>query len=112
SSARSVSFDLPAWRGRDPDHPLAAGEVGKGGVSVVSLADMESLFAGIPLGDVTTPITIHSPAAMVFAMYLVVAERQGVSWQALSGTIQNDILKEFIAQKEDIYPPPPSLALT
>jgi len=97
--------------GRDPDHPLAAGEVGKCGVSVVSLADMEALFAGIPLGDVTTSMTINSPAAMVFAMYLVVAERQGVSWQALSGTIQNDILKEFIAQKEYIYPPRPSMRL-
>jgi methylmalonyl-CoA mutase N-terminal domain/subunit len=107
----SVAFDLPTLMGRDPDHPLAAGEVGKCGVSVVSLADMESLFAGIPLGDVTTSMTINSPAAMVFAMYLVVAERQGVSWQALSGTIQNDILKEFIAQKEYIYPPRPSMRL-
>ncbi len=107
----SVAFDLPTLMGRDPDHPLAAGEVGKCGVSVVSLADMESLFAGIPLGEVTTSMTINSPAAMVFAMYLVVAERQGVSWQALSGTIQNDILKEFIAQKEYIYPPRPSMRL-
>jgi len=80
-------------------------------VSVVALAEMESLFAGIPLGEVTTSMTINSPAAMVFAMYLVVAERQGVSWQALSGTIQNDILKEFIAQKEYIYPPRPSMRL-
>jgi methylmalonyl-CoA mutase, N-terminal domain len=107
----SVAFDLPTLMGRDPDHPLAAGEVGKCGVSVVSLADMESLFAGIPLGEVTTSMTINSPAAMVFAMYLVVAERQGVSWSALSGTIQNDILKEFIAQKEYIYPPRPSMRL-
>ncbi len=107
----SVAFDLPTLMGRDPDHPLAAGEVGKCGVSVVSLADMESLFAGIPLAEVTTSMTINSPAAMVFAMYLVVAERQGVSWQVLSGTIQNDILKEFIAQKEYIYPPRPSMRL-
>jgi methylmalonyl-CoA mutase N-terminal domain/subunit len=107
----SVAFDLPTLMGRDPDHPLSAGEVGKCGVSVVSLADMESLFAGIPLGEVTTSMTINSPAAMVFAMYLVVAERQGVSWKALSGTIQNDILKEFIAQKEYIYPPRPSMRL-
>jgi methylmalonyl-CoA mutase N-terminal domain/subunit len=107
----SVAFDLPTLMGRDPDHPLSAGEVGKCGVSVVSLADMESLFAGIPLGEVTTSMTINSPAAMVFAMYLVVAERQGVSWKTLSGTIQNDILKEFIAQKEYIYPPRPSMRL-
>jgi methylmalonyl-CoA mutase N-terminal domain/subunit len=107
----SVAFDLPTLMGRDPDHPLSAGEVGKCGVSVVSLADMESLFDGIPLGEVTTSMTINSPAAMLFAMYLVVAERQGVSWKALSGTIQNDILKEFIAQKEYIYPPRPSMRL-
>jgi methylmalonyl-CoA mutase N-terminal domain/subunit len=107
----SVAFDLPTLMGRDPDHPLAAGEVGKCGVSVVSLADMESLFAGIPLGEVTTSMTINSPAAMVFAMYLVVAEQQGASWRTLSGTIQNDILKEFIAQKEYIYPPRPSMRL-
>jgi methylmalonyl-CoA mutase, N-terminal domain len=107
----SVAFDLPTLMGRDPDHPLALGEVGKCGVSVVSLADMETLFDGIPLGDVTTSMTINSPAAMIFAMYLVVAERQGVPWTALSGTIQNDILKEFIAQKEYIYPPRPSMRL-
>src|SRR6476469_9440040 len=107
----SVAFDLPTLMGRDPDHPLSLGEVGKCGVSVASLADMESLFAGIPLGEVTTSMTINSPAAMVFAMYLVVAEQQGISWQALSGTIQNDILKEFIAQKEYIYPPRPSMRL-
>jgi methylmalonyl-CoA mutase, N-terminal domain len=70
-----------------------------------SLADMETLFDGIPLGDITTSMTINSPASMIFAMYLVVAEKQGASWQRLSGTIQNDILKEFIAQKEFIYPP-------
>ena len=97
--------------GRDPDDDLSLGEVGKCGVSIISLADMETLFAGIPLGDVTTSMTINSPASMVLAMYLVAAERQGVSWPALSGTIQNDILKEFIAQKEYIYPPRPSMRL-
>lgn len=107
----SVAFDLPTLMGRDPDHELSLGEVGKCGVSVVSLADMETLFAGIPLGQVTTSMTINSPAAMVFAMYLVVAQRQGVPWATLSGTIQNDILKEFIAQKEYIYPPRPSMRL-
>jgi methylmalonyl-CoA mutase N-terminal domain/subunit len=107
----SVAFDLPTLMGRDPDHPLSLGEVGKCGVSVVSLADMERLFAGIPLADITTSMTINSPAAMVLAMYLVVAERQGADWSRLSGTIQNDILKEFIAQKEYIYPPRPSMRL-
>ena len=107
----SVAFDLPTLMGRDPGHPLALGEVGKCGVSIVSLADMETLFEGIPLGEITTSMTINSPAAMIFAMYLVVAERQGASWQTLSGTIQNDILKEFIAQKEYIYPPRPSIRL-
>ncbi|MGE0448654.1 MAG: methylmalonyl-CoA mutase [Vicinamibacterales bacterium] len=107
----SVAFDLPTLMGRDPDHPLSLGEVGKCGVSVASLSDMEALFEGIHLGEVTTSMTINSPAAMVFAMYLVVAERQGVGWQTLSGTIQNDILKEFIAQKEYIFPPRPSMRL-
>jgi methylmalonyl-CoA mutase N-terminal domain/subunit len=97
--------------GRDPDHPLSLGEVGKCGVSVVSLADMERLFDGIALGDITTSMTINSPAPMLFAMYLVVAEQQGVDWRRLSGTIQNDILKEFIAQKEYIFPPRPSMRL-
>ncbi|MCC7418014.1 MAG: methylmalonyl-CoA mutase family protein [Acidobacteria bacterium] len=107
----SVAFDLPTLMGRDPDHPLSLGEVGKCGVNVASLADMETLFGGIPVGEVTTSMTINSPAAMIFAMYLVVAERQGAGWQALSGTIQNDILKEFIAQKEFIFPPRPSMRL-
>jgi methylmalonyl-CoA mutase, N-terminal domain len=107
----SVAFDLPTLMGRDPDHELSLGEVGKCGVNIASLADMETLFDGIPLGEITTSMTINSPAPMLFAMYLVVAERQGVSWQALSGTIQNDILKEFIAQKEYIYPPRPSMRL-
>ncbi len=107
----SVAFDLPTLMGRDPDHPLSLGEVGKCGVSVTSLADMEALFDGIPLGEVTTSMTINSPAPMIFAMYLVLAERQKVDWKAISGTIQNDILKEFIAQKEYIYPPRPSVRL-
>jgi methylmalonyl-CoA mutase N-terminal domain/subunit len=107
----SVAFDLPTLMGRDPDHALALGEVGKCGVNVATLADMEQLFGGIPLGDVTTSMTINSPAAVIFAMYLAVAERQGTDWRRLSGTIQNDILKEFIAQKEYIYPPRPSMRL-
>jgi methylmalonyl-CoA mutase, N-terminal domain len=107
----SVAFDLPTLMGRDPDHPLALGEVGKCGVSVASLADMETLFEGISLADITTSMTINSPASMIFAMYLVVAERQGADWKKISGTIQNDILKEFIAQKEYIYPPRPSMRL-
>jgi methylmalonyl-CoA mutase, N-terminal domain len=107
----SVAFDLPTLMGRDPDHELSLGEVGKCGVSIVSLADMERLFEGIALGDVTTSMTINSPAPMIFAMYLVVAEKQGADWARLSGTIQNDILKEFIAQKEYIYPPRESMRL-
>src|SRR5579862_2625525 len=111
SHGLSVAFDLPTLMGRDPDHPLALGEVGKCGVSIVSLADMERLFDGIGLGGITTSMTINSPAPMIFAMYLAVAEQQGASWKTLSGTIQNDILKEFIAQKEYIFPPRPSMRL-
>jgi methylmalonyl-CoA mutase N-terminal domain/subunit len=107
----SVAFDLPTLMGRDPDHELSLGEVGKCGVSVVSLADMERLFDGISLGGVTTSMTINSPAPMIFAMYLAVAEKQGADWKTLSGTIQNDILKEFIAQKEFIFPPRQSMRL-
>jgi len=107
----SVAFDLPTLMGRDPDHELSLGEVGKCGVSIVSLADMERLFDGIALGDITTSMTINSPAPMIFAMYLAVAEKQGADWKTLSGTIQNDILKEFIAQKEYIYPPRQSMRL-
>jgi methylmalonyl-CoA mutase N-terminal domain/subunit len=107
----SVAFDLPTLMGRDPDHELSLGEVGKCGVSIVSLADMERLFDGIALRDVTTSMTINSPAPMIFAMYLAVAEKQGADWQTLSGTIQNDILKEFIAQKEYIFPPRESMRL-
>ncbi len=109
----SVAFDLPTLMGRDPDHPLCLGEVGKCGVSVISLADMERLFEGIPLDDpkITTSMTINSPAPMIFAMYLVVAEQHGADWKKISGTLQNDILKEFIAQKEYIFPPRQSMRL-
>jgi methylmalonyl-CoA mutase N-terminal domain/subunit len=107
----SVAFDLPTLMGRDPDHELSLGEVGKCGVSVSSLADMEALFDGIALSDVTTSMTINSPAPMLLAMYLVVAEQQGADWKHVSGTIQNDILKEYIAQKEYIFPPRPSMRL-
>ena len=107
----SVAFDLPTLMGRDPDDPLSQGEVGKCGVNVSSLPDMERLLDGIELDRVTTSMTINAPAAMIFAMYLVVAERQGADWSRLSGTLQNDILKEYIAQKEYIYPPRPSMRL-
>jgi len=111
STGLSVAFDLPTLMGRDPDHELSLGETGKCGVNVTSLADMETLFDGIRLGDITTSMTINSPAAMIFAMYLVVAEKQGADWKKISGTIQNDILKEFIAQKEYIFPPRPSMRI-
>lgn len=107
----SVAFDLPTLMGLDADDPLSAGEVGKCGVAISSLADMEALFDGIPIEKVTTSMTINAPAAMIFAMYLAVAEKQGADWQKISGTVQNDILKEYIAQKEWIYPPRPSMRL-
>jgi methylmalonyl-CoA mutase, N-terminal domain len=107
----SVAFDLPTLMGYDSDHPLSRGEVGKCGVAISSLADMEVLFESIPLAEVTTSMTINSPAAIIWAMYLAVAEKQGADWKLLSGTLQNDILKEYIAQKEYIYPPEPSLRL-
>jgi methylmalonyl-CoA mutase, N-terminal domain len=107
----STAFDLPTLMGYDSDHPLSEGEVGKCGVAISSLADMEVLFDHIPLADVTTSMTINSPAAVIWAMYLAVAEKQGADWQKISGTIQNDILKEYIAQKEYIYPPEPSMRL-
>jgi len=107
----SVAFDLPTLMGYDADHPLSEGEVGKCGAAISSLEDMEILFRGIPLGDVTVSMTINSPAAVLWAMYLVVAEQQGVEWAKLSGTLQNDILKEYIAQKEYIFPPEPSMRL-
>jgi methylmalonyl-CoA mutase N-terminal domain/subunit len=107
----SVAFDLPTLMGYDSDDPVAEGEVGKCGVAVSSLADMEALFDQIPLGSVSTSMTINSPAAVIWAMYLAVAEKQGVDWKHLEGTLQNDILKEYIAQKEYIYPPKPSMRL-
>jgi methylmalonyl-CoA mutase, N-terminal domain len=107
----STAFDLPTLMGYDSDHPLSEGEVGKCGVAISSLADMEVLFDQIPLADVTTSMTINSPAAVIWAMYLAVAEKQGAEWKKLSGTLQNDILKEYIAQKEYIYPPEPSMRL-
>jgi len=107
----SVAFDLPALMGRDADDPLSEGEVGKCGVSVSSLADMEVVFEGIPLDQVSTSMTINGPAVMVLAFYLAVAEKQGVPFEKIRGTLQNDILKEYIAQKEWIYPPRPSMRL-
>ncbi|PYT42354.1 MAG: methylmalonyl-CoA mutase [Acidobacteria bacterium] len=107
----STAFDLPTLMGYDSDHPLSEGEVGKCGVAISSLADMEVLFDKIPLADVTTSMTINSPAAVIWAMYLAVAEKQGADWKEISGTLQNDILKEYIAQKEYIYPPEPSMRL-
>ena len=107
----SMAFDLPTLMGYDSDHPLSQGEVGKCGVAISSFADMEELFDRIPLANVTTSMTINSPAAAIWAMYLAVAEKQGADWKNISGTLQNDILKEYIAQKEYIYPPEPSMRL-
>ena len=107
----SVAFHLPTIMGIDSDHPYAEGEVGKCGVSIDSLADMETLFDGIPLDKITTSMTINAPAAVLWAMYIAVAEKQGVSPKQISGTIQNDILKEYIAQKTFIFPPKPSMKL-
>jgi methylmalonyl-CoA mutase N-terminal domain/subunit len=107
----SVAFDMPTLMGYDPDDPLSRGEVGREGVSVSSILDMEELFSGIPLGDVTVSMTINGPAIVLLALYIVAAERQGVAKDSLSGTIQNDILKEYIAQKEFIFPPEPSVRL-
>src|SRR5712675_472949 len=107
----SVAFDLPTLMGYDSDHPASEGEVGKCGVAIDSLEDMEILFDGINLEKITTSMTINSPASILWAMYLVVAEKQGADWKKVSGTLQNDILKEYIAQKEYIYPPNPSMRL-
>jgi len=107
----SVAFDLPTLMGYDADDPLASGEVGRCGVPISSLEDMETLFDGISLADISVSMTINSPAAAIWAMYLVVAEKQGAEPARISGTLQNDILKEYIAQKEYIYPPRPSLRL-
>src|SRR6266705_3302626 len=111
SHGLSIAFDLPTLMGRDPDHPLSLGEVGKCGVAISSLQDMEILLDGIPLDQVSTSMTINSPAAMLLAFYVAVAEKQGVGPEKLSGTVQADILKEFIAQKEYIFPPRPSMRI-
>src|SRR6184192_2950968 len=110
-SGLSVAFDLPTLMGYDSDHAASQGEVGKCGVAIDSLEDMEILFDGIDLEKTTVSMTINSPASVLWAMYLVVAEKQGADWKKISGTIQNDILKEYIAQKEYIYPPAPSMRL-
>jgi methylmalonyl-CoA mutase N-terminal domain/subunit len=107
----SVAFDLPTLMGYDSDHAFSEGEVGKCGVAIDSLEDMEILFNGIDLEKTTVSMTINSPASVLWAMYLAVAEKQGADWNKISGTIQNDILKEYIAQKEYIYPPAPSMRL-
>jgi methylmalonyl-CoA mutase N-terminal domain/subunit len=107
----SVAFDLPTLMGCDSDDPESEGEVGKCGVAIDSLEDMETLFSGIPLDTTSVSMTINSPAAILWAMYLAVAEKQKVEWTTLNGTLQNDILKEYIAQKEYIYPPEPSMRL-
>jgi len=107
----SIAFDLPTQIGYDSDHPLAAGEVGKVGVAIDSLEDMETLFGGIPLDKVSTSMTINAPASVLLAMYIAVAEKQGVSADKLDGTIQNDILKEYVARGTYIFPPTPSMRL-
>jgi methylmalonyl-CoA mutase, N-terminal domain len=107
----SVAFHLPTLMGYDSDHPMSTGEVGKCGVAIDSLADMETLFKGIPLDQISTSMTTNAPATILWSMYLVVAEKQGVDWKKLRGTIQNDILKEYIAQKTYIFPPKPSMKL-
>ncbi len=107
----SVAFDMPTLYGYDTDDPHALGEFGKCGVAISSLADMEKLFDGIPVDEITTSMTINSPAAVIWAMYIAMAEKRGIPMDALGGTIQNDILKEYIAQKEFIFPPAPSMRL-
>ena len=107
----SVAFDLPTQIGMDPDHPMALGEVGKVGVSISSIHDMRTLFRDIPLDKVSTSMTINGPAAVMLGLYLAVAEEQGVSYAQVSGTIQNDILKEYMARGTYIYPPRPSIRL-
>src|SRR6516162_565358 len=107
----SVAFHLPTLMGYDSDHPMSLGEVGKCGVAIDSLADMETLFEGIPLDQISTSMTTNAPATILWSMYLAVAEKQGVDWKKLRGTIQNDILKEHIAQKTYIFPPKPSMKL-
>src|SRR5919201_983929 len=108
----SVAFDLPTQMGYDSDHPMAAGEVGKVGVAIDSLADMRRLFEGIPLDQVSTSMTINAPAAVLLLLYQLVGEEQGVDPAALTGTVQNDVLKEYIARGTYIYPPRESLRIT
>jgi methylmalonyl-CoA mutase N-terminal domain/subunit len=107
----SLAFDLPTQLGLDSDHPMARGEVGRVGVAIDSVADMERVFDGIPLDRVSTSMTINAPAAVLLAMYIVAAERQGVTLEAIRGTVQNDILKEFVARGTQIFPPAPSMRL-
>ncbi len=107
----SVAFDMPTLMGRDSDDPRSEGEVGRCGVATDSLEDFETLFGGIPLADITTSMTISGPATILFAFFLATAEKQGVDWKTLDGTLQTDILKEYIAQKEWIFPPRPHLRL-
>src|SRR5437899_12807580 len=108
----SVAFDLPTQLGYDSDDPRALGEVGRTGVAIDSLADMEILLGGIPLGDVSTSMTINAPASLLLLLYELVAEGQGVAPAALRGTVQNDILKEYIARGNYIFPPKPSMRIT
>jgi methylmalonyl-CoA mutase, N-terminal domain len=110
-SGLSVAFDLPTQMGYDSDHPLAAGEVGRVGVGIDSIEDMAQLFEGIPLDRVSTSMTINSTAIILLALYIAVARRNGVAPSALSGTLQNDILKEYVARGTYIYPPRPSLRI-
>jgi methylmalonyl-CoA mutase N-terminal domain/subunit len=107
----STAFDMPTLLGRDSDDPLAVGEVGRAGVAVDTLADMEDLFSGIDLGAVTTSMTINSPAPILLAMYVCIADKTGVARDRVGGTLQNDILKEYQAQKEFVFPPRPSMRL-
>src|SRR3954470_22152660 len=107
----SIAFDLPTQMGRDSDHPLARGEVGRTGVSIASIEDMHVLMDGIPLGDVSVSMTINATAATLLALTIAVADERGIPRRALSGTIQNDILKEYIARGTYIYPPGPSLRM-
>src|SRR5262245_37215041 len=110
-SGLSVAFDLPTQMGYDSDHPLAAGEVGRVGVAIDSIEDMQALFDGIPLERVSTSMTINASAVVLLALYVAVAKRQNVALETLSGTIQNDILKEYVARGTYIYPPRPSLRI-
>jgi len=107
----SVAFDMPTIMGYDSDHPRSLGEVGRVGVAIDSLQDMETLFSGIPLDKISTSMTINAPAAILWAMYIATGEKQGVRSEQLTGTIQNDLLKEYIAQKSWIFPPEPSLRI-